>query len=86
MVSIEFLKKDIEKLEKDVSKLHEPHKEGIVERIKETRAEFKPEEKKLMKLYTFIIPTIYLTNLYPKREAMCKDIAKIDKKLEEIVA
>lgn len=81
---IQSLEKDIEKLESRVKRLHEEKKKGFVQKLRERRAAYRPQEKKILKLYEFLIPTIYLVNLYPRRDAVCKDIKKIDAKLQEI--
>ena len=51
--------------------------------LKQRKVEYAPTEKVMKKLFTFIIPTVYVTYIYPQRNQICKDIKTINQKLTE---
>jgi hypothetical protein len=69
-------KDDIRKI---FGKVHIPSREEL----KQRKIEYAPVEKQMKKLFRFIIPTVYVSYIYPERKAICKDIKTINEKLSE---
>jgi hypothetical protein len=53
------------------------------EELRKRKEEYAPIESRMKKLFRFIIPTVYVSYIYPERKAICKDIKTINEKLSE---